>query len=221
MSIRAHLLALTILFLLAGCAVRPSVRRALVVSPHKASNVFRSKTGLPENIRRVAILPIPHSRADPNQAAGVDSLEPLFISELKKRNAFEVIQVSPEQLQTITGGSAWSADDRLPADFFERLSHATGCDAIIFVSLTSFHAYPPLHTGWKARLVDCKEHQTWWAVDEVFDAGSDPVAAAALAFANSEMNSPDSALDGAAVLRSPRRFGQYTANSIVSTLPGR
>ncbi|MEI6396144.1 MAG: hypothetical protein WCT12_34190, partial [Verrucomicrobiota bacterium] len=86
---------------------------------------------------------------------------------------------------------------------------------------TTFQPYPPLQVGWKVRLVDCEKHLTWWAVDEVFDAGSDSVAAAAVAFANSQLNPPDSAVDGAAVLRSPRRFGQYTASAIVSTLPGR
>jgi len=206
--------------LVAGCALTPSGRRT-TVSPYKPTNVSQPQAGLPESIRRVAILPIPRSRTDANQAAGADSLEPLFITELNKRNRFEVIPVSPEQLHALTGGSAWTADDRLPAEFFERLRQATGCDAVVFVSLTTFRAYPPLQAGWKARLVDCQQHLTWWAVDEVFDAGSDAVAVAAGAFAKSQLNSPDAALDGAVVLRSPRRFGQYSAYAIVSTLPGR
>jgi hypothetical protein len=192
-----------------------------MVSPYKPTNVSQPQAGLPESIRRVAVLPIPRSRTDANQASGADSLEPLLISELNKRNTFEVTPVSPEQLRALTGGSDWTADDRLPADFFERLRQATGCDAVLFVSLTTFRAYPPLQAGWKARLVDCQQHLTWWAVDEVFDAGSDAVAAAAGAFAKSQLNSPDAALDGAAILRSPRRFGQYTAYAIVSTLPRR
>jgi hypothetical protein len=218
---RALFLPATMAALLTGCAfMSPSVRRALA-TPYKPVNVSRLQATLPESIRRVALLPVPRSRADANQVAGVDSLEPLFLIELDKRHAFEVIPVSSERLRTLTGGGAWGADDRLPADFFERLRQVTGCDAVIFISLTTFQAYPPLQIGWKARLVDCQQRLTWWAVDEVFDAGSDAVAAAAIAFANSELNPPDSAVDGAAVLRSPRRFGQYTASAIVSTLPGR
>ena len=207
--------------LLAGCTfMSPSVRRALT-TPYKPVNVSQLQATLPESIRRVALLPVPRSRTDANQAAGVDSLETLFLIELNKRHAFEIIPISSERLLALTGGGAWGADDRLPTDFFERLRQATGCDAVMFISLTAFQAYPPLQIGWKARLVDCQQHLTWWAVDEVFDAGSDAVAAAAIAFANSELNPPDSAVDGPAVLRSPRRFGQYTASAIVGTLPGR
>ena len=207
--------------LLAGCSIMPhSVRRAYA-TPYQPANVARVQAGLPASMRRVALLPIPRSRVDANQAAGADSLEPLFLLELNKRHAFEVIPVSPDRLRAFTGGGAWGEDERLPADFFERLREATGCDAVIFISLTAFHAYPPLQIGWKARLVDCQQRTTWWAVDEVFDAGSDAVAAAAMAFAKSELNPPDSAVDEAAVLRSPGRFGRYTACAIVNTLPGR
>ena len=63
------------------------------------------------------------------------------------------------------------AEDRLPTDFFERLRQATGCYAVMFVSLTTFQAYPPLQVGWKARLVDCQQELPLVVVDEVFDAG--------------------------------------------------
>ena len=220
-SIRALFLAATMAVLPVGCSfMSPSVRRALT-TPYKPVNVSRLQATLPESIRRVALLPIPRNRADASQAAGADSLEPLFLIELNKCHAFEVIPVSPELAYALAGGSAWGADDRLPSNFLERLRQTTGCDAVIFLSLTTFQAYPPLQVGWKARLVDCQQRLSWWAVDEVFDAGSEPVAAAAIAFANSQLNPPDSAVDGPAVLRSPRRFGQYTAGAIVSTLPGR
>lgn len=206
--------------LLTGCnsLMPPSTRRALA-TPYKPTNVFR-EAGLPEAIRRVGFLPIPRSRTDANQAAGADSLEPIMLVEVNKQHRFEVVPVSAERLQALTGSGAWGTDDRLPADFFERVHEATGCDAVIFCSLTVFQAYPPLRVGWKSRLVDCQQHRTWWAVDEVFDAGSEAVAAATVDFANSELNPPDAAVDATAVLTSPRRFGQYTANAIVKTLPG-
>ena len=69
--------------------------------------------------------------------------------------------------------------------------------------------------------MDCQQHLTWWAVEQVFDAGSDTVASAAVAFAHGELNSPDSPADEEAVLRSPRRFGRYTVHAIVNTLPKR
>ena len=119
----------------------------------------------------------------------------------------------------MTGRESWTADDELPRDFFEKLHAATGCDAVLFVELTRFQPYPPLQIGWKARLVDCYEGQTWWAFDGVFDAGSTRVLAGAKAYARSHLNLPNVLLDGASVISSPGRFGQYTAHITARTLP--
>jgi hypothetical protein len=185
------------------------------------ANVYRRQTTLPMVIQRVAVLPVPQHRQDSDQAAGVEALEPVFLTELDKRRVFEIVPVSREDLRVITGGNSWSAEDRLPHEFFERLRQATGCDAVIFASLTTFQAYPPLRAGWKVRLVDCFQNQTWWAVDEVFDAGLKSTAAAAKAYARADLNPPSPLFDSTSVLYSPRRFGQFTANAVASTLPGR
>jgi hypothetical protein len=219
--IRALCLTVAVPALLAGCAAMPhSVRRAMT-KPYEPANVSVRQPGLPGAIRRVVLLPLPKSRDDANQAAGVDALAGVLLDQLRHRKLFELITISREDLQSLTGRPAWAAEEALPHDFFERLRQSTGCDGVIFASLTVYRAYPPLVTGWKARLVDCREHQTWWAVDEVFDAGADPVAVAAEAYAQSAMNLPNPLLDGAGVLQSPLRFGEYTANAIASTLPKR
>ena len=109
----------------------------------------------------------------------------------------------------------------MPNDFFERLSQSTGCDAVLFASLTVFEPYPPLRTGWKLRLVDCRQHLTWWAADETFDAGANSVAAAAEAYGRADLNPANPMLTDTGVLHSPSRFGQYTANALACTLPGR
>jgi hypothetical protein len=221
MSVRVFISLAAASALLAGCrAVPPSVRRTLA-TPYKPANLYVRQPRLPDAIRRVAVLPLPASRVDANQAAGAAMLGPVLFAELARRNAFEVIPVSTEQASQASGGSGWSADCALPNDFFDNLSRQTGCDAVLFTSLTVFQAYPPLRTGWKARLVDCRQHQTWWAVDEVFDAGSNPVAAAAEAFARDDMNLPDTLLTDSGVLQSPVRFGQYTANAVAGTIPAR
>jgi hypothetical protein len=192
-----------------------------MATPYKPSNTSVKQARMPDTIRRVALLPLPRSRADANQASGVSLLEPVFRAELQKRNVFEVIPVSPETAQELARGSSWSADAPLPPDFFERLHGLTACDAVVFVSLTAFRPYPPLQTGWKARLVDCRNHDTWWAVDEVFDAGSESVVAAAESYARADLNQPNPLLTDTGVLHSPLRFGQYTANAVAQTLPCR
>jgi hypothetical protein len=196
------------------------MRRALAV-PYKPANIYLREATLPPSLRRVAILPVPRSREDANQAAGAQLLEPIFIAEISKRNLFEVVRIPPESMQTPAEGNRWAAEDKLPQGFFERLHEATGCDAVIFVSLPTYQPYPPLRIGWKARLVDCGHQQTWWAVDEVFDGGANPVAAAAEAYARADLNLPDPLQADTGVLHSPRRFGLYTASAIAGTLPGR
>lgn len=207
--------------LLAGCrVVPPSVRRTLA-APYQPENVYVRQLVLPEGIRRVALLPIPQNHEDVLQSAGAELLEPVLKAELAKRNAFELIQVSPQTAAQAAQGDAWAAADPLPQDFFDRLSRATGCDAVIFASLTDFKPFPPLRTAWKMRLVDCRQHMTWWAVDETFDAGVLSVAVAAEAFARSSLNEPNPLLADTGVLHSPSRFGQYTANALAATLPHR
>jgi hypothetical protein len=199
----------------------PASTRRSFATPYKPANVAVRQATIPQTIRRVAVLPLPQSREDATQAAGASLLQPVLIAELTKRNLFEVIPVSLETIRSLTAGNGWLTDALLPPEFFERLRAVTDCDAVVFANLTVFRPYPPLQTGWKVRLVDCCEHQTWWAVDEVFDAGVESVAAAAESYARAGLNLPNPLLADTGVLHSPLRFGQYAANAIAQTLPGR
>jgi hypothetical protein len=221
MSVRLVCLACMLPVLLSGCSLMPaSVRRAMA-APYKPANVSVKQATMPASIRRVAVLPLPRVRGDDNQTAGASLLEPVFLAELQKRKVFEVIPISAETARELSRGDSWSADAALPPDFFDRLHKLTACDAVVFVSLTAFRPYPPLQTGWKARLVDCQNRDTWWAVDEVFDAGSESVVAAAETYARTELAQPNPLLTDTGVLHSPLRFGQYTANAVAHTLPSR
>jgi hypothetical protein len=221
MSIRALYLAALIPALATGCSVMPASMRRSLATPYKPANVSVRQATIPQTIRRVAVLPLPQSREDANQAAGASLLQPVLIAELTKRNLFEVIPISPETLRGLTAGNGWAVDAPLPPEFFKRLRRVTDCDAVVFASLTVFRPYPPLQTGWKVRLVDCYECQTWWAVDEVFDAGVEAVAAAAESYARVGLSLPNPLLADTGVLHSPLRFGQYAASAVAQTLPGR
>jgi hypothetical protein len=220
MTIRALYLA-ALIPALVGCSALPASTRRSLATPYKPTNVTVRQATLPQTIRRVAVLPLPQSREDDNQAAGASLLQPVFVAELTKRKLFEVIPVSLETLRGLTAGTGWSIDAPLPPELFERLHQLTDCDAVVFASLTVYRPYPPLQTGWKVRLVDCGEHQTWWAVDEVFDAGVESVAAGAERYARTALSLPNPLLADTGVLHSPLRFGQYAANAIAQTLPGR
>ena len=207
--------------LVTGCCLLPPTARRALATPYKPTNVYLREPLLPLSIRRVALLPIPESRDDAAQAEGAQDLDALLLEEISKRKVAEIVPLTAAQVRDLTGCQSWAAQDMLPHDFFERLRQGVGCDAVLFVSLTAFEPYPPLRLGWKARLVDCTQYQTWWALDEVFDAGSESVAAAADAYARNQLNLPNPLLSDTGVLESPRRFGQYTAYAVAQTLPCR
>src|SRR5580658_9162619 len=81
---------------------------------YKPSNIYRKDFALDPEVKRVAVLPM--TTLQPTEAfqAGVDSLQPLLHAELEKAKRFELIVVTPEQLQNWTGQRVWRADEELP-----------------------------------------------------------------------------------------------------------
>jgi hypothetical protein len=172
-------------------------------------------------VKRVAILPMTTLQSTEAFQAGVDSLQPLLHAELEKAERFEMIVVTPEQLQNWTGQRVWRADEQLPPDFFDRLRDETGCQGVLFDQLTRYQPYQPMAVGWKLTLVFNKEHQIYWAADTVFDAGDDAVANAARDYASGHIITQSPIPDPNAILSSPSRFGQYTLHELLATMPQR
>jgi hypothetical protein len=220
----ALLLWLICLLFLTSCA-SPRADVMIVAGPIAGGlNFHRTSERLPGDVRRVAVLPLTCDGARAVVAEGRDALEPVLRTELGKTRRFELVVVSPDTLRRLTGRNQWAADEALPADFFQALRAETGCDAVLFSRLTEFRPYPPLAVGWRLHLVDCRgaeEKEIWWAVDEVFDAGKDEVAAAAVRFHDQFAKSGQPFADTRTVLRSPRGFGQYAAATALGTMPWR
>src|ERR1039458_3473182 len=99
MTIRALYLVALIPALAAGWSVMPASMRRSLATPYAPANVSVRQPTMPQTIRRVAVLPLPQSREDANQAAGASLLQPVPIAELAKRNLFDIIPVSPETLR--------------------------------------------------------------------------------------------------------------------------
>lgn len=170
-------------------------------------------------MRRVAILPISCDETDPAKINGCETLEPLLVMELSKSQHFECVKLQPELLKKISSRPRWSATDRLPQDLLELIGKETGCDAVLFSELTHYRPYSPLVIGWNLKLVELKTRKVLWAVDETFDAGEPAVANGARRFQMDRQQANPVLADSRQVLSSPRLFGQYTARTIVATLP--
>jgi hypothetical protein len=206
----------------------------------KSQNVFAASPILPQDLKRVVVLPLARDESHVDLSSGCETLDPVLQAELVKTKRFEVVAASPEMLRTLTGRLAWTGAEILPADFFDSLQRAYDCDAVLFCQLTTFRAYASLAVGWRLKLVDARTQKIIWAADEIFDAGDPAVAKGAEQFQKQQQNihgetrsllktllnyadrQPPSALeDQWAILNSPRYFGQYSAVKLLQTLPTR
>ena len=195
--------------------------RADLYPAYKPDNIFLSGGKLPGDIKRVAVLPLSCDGRQTDLAAGCEALEPVLLEELIKTKHFEVIQISRDKLRRLTGRADWTGEDILPAGILNSLKMQSGCDAVLFSELTEFRAYPPLAIGWRLKLVDVRQKKTVWAGDEHFDAGNLAVISGARLYQKRGQVVLDDKTSGWLAVNSPRRFGQYSIDSILGTLPAR
>lgn len=225
------ILPIAAFMLSAGCASK-TIDPGLSGPFHKVGNFYLSGQKLPDDIRRVAMLPLVSAEENRVGAAGQRDLEPILYGEMTKGQLFEVILVRPSQLEQWTGRPRWLQSDELPADFLVRIKEETSCDAILFCQLSHFRSYPPLAIGWRLLLVKT-DGQLLWSLDELFDAGEPAVVNSMRRYivdnerSNAEFSREIRTRPGALWsqrvvglewLNSPRQFGRYTAHAVVQTL---
>ena len=187
----------------------------------QTDNTFKWSPDLPADLRRVAVLPLAWEGAQTDLSLGAETLGPFLLAELIKTKKFEVVNVSPHDLRSQTGRLSWTGEEILPADFFDSLQQAYGCDAVLFCQLTVFRAYVPLAVGWRMKLVEVRTGRILWAVDKVFDAEQGPALQQARRFHIAGFWAFHEPANDWRVENSPRQFGQYAIVQALSTLPNR
>jgi len=204
-----------------------------------ADYVFNASESLPVTLKRVLMLPLAHEDSPSELSSGCEMLAPVLEAELIKTKNFEVVAASPKDIQALSGQPTWSGAEILPPDFFGSLQRVYGCDAVLFCQLSTFHAYPPLVIGWRLKLVDLTTQKIIWATDVVYDAGDPAVSKSAEAYQKQQQGTskpstffrrvvtwlnrePEPATDDQwTILNSPRYFGEFTASTLLQTLPKR
>jgi hypothetical protein len=202
-----------------GC--RTKVLTDPIIGPnYQVSNVFRKEATLPAQIRRVAVLPLSYREGSALLVSGKDSLASVLSSELTKAGRFEALFVDPAQLKQWTGREHWDAYEALPPSLFKLLAEKTGADAVLFPTLAEYKPYPPIMIGWRMKLVG-NDTDILWAVDQMFDASELAVSNAARRYDRDHVRSSPVLEDSRSILLSPTRFGQYTLDAVLETLPNR
>ncbi len=213
--------------LLAGCESVALVRGEHIKGPdYQPANFHQLPTGLPEKIRRVAVLPLVAAARGAQAEAGTETMQAVLVAELVRAGNFEIVVVSADELTHATGRAQWTAEEQLPPALLQRLRGRLGCDAVLFSRLTEYRAYPPLAVGWSFKLVECPAKpgaapRILWAAEAVFDAGNPAVVNSARRYYLSELKMAGPLADSQAVLHTPRRFAQYTLHALALTLPPR
>lgn len=204
---------------LTGCKT-PLLKDSISGPNYQVRNVFRKHPYLPVNVRRVAALPMSYKEATADLVAGKESLEPVFHMELTKASRFETVLVQPTQLKQWTGREQWDAYEELPPRLFKLLAEKTGAEAVLFSSLVQYKAYPPIVIGWRMKLVQ-NNADILWAVEEMFDAAEESVSNAARRYDRAHVRNNPVLEDSRSILLAPTRFGHYTLQAVLETLPTR
>lgn len=185
----------------------------------RADNIFAAHGKLSAKILRVAVLPLATENTVGELPEGCAALTPVVWDQAVKSKRFEAVTINADKLRVATGRSAWTGGEVLPADFYDYLRREYACDAVLFGEVTAYRAYAPLAVGWRFKLVDTHTGQVIWAADEIFDAADKKVAKAAQRFEHPKPRLPFMESEDWAVLNSPRRFGSYSAATLLATLP--
>jgi len=214
--------ALTLLSLaLAGCSILPKIDGTLNGPFYTPSNV-KAVAKIPADIRRVIILPVSGGPALTEQT--LLKLDAVCLSELTRTARFEVVPLSRDDLAKITGTRQISSVEKLPAVLVDKLFNiynTYGADAVLFVDVTAYSAYPPLLIGLRTKLAKVTDGEIIWATDNVFAAAEPPVANSARRHAEGLGTDRGSTDLSHTILQNPQRFAGYAAAATFLTLPTR
>jgi len=190
--------------------------------PYEPANFAATRTHLAPELVNVAVMP---PEVQPGTATGYDPtlrlLQQVHQSELMKTRAFGVRLIRPDMLKPLLGRQHVRANQPMPEALFQVLREQLDCQAVLFSQLTTLRTMAPMKMGWHMKLIDTDTLETIWEIDEIFDAGNIHVAAAAEDYYETQLSAAFRKPDAELVLASPRLFGQYTLDSVFSTLPPR
>jgi hypothetical protein len=207
---------------LAGCSsVLPKTDSAVAGPFYVPSNV-KAVAKIPAEVRRVIVLPVAGGPALAEET--LLSLDAVCQAALTRTGKFEVVPLSRDKLAEITGNRQISSVDKLPAVLIDKLFNiynAYGADAVLFIDVTTYSAYPPLLLGLRTKLARVTDGEIIWAADNVFAAAEPAVANSARHHALAL--GADHGLSDLShtILQNPQRFAGYVAAATFLTLPPR
>jgi hypothetical protein len=179
---------------------------------------FRGDARLPDDVHRVAVLPVHGGTVARTETAA--AMDAVLLTALQRQTRFEVVFVTREECRRLFGAYDFSSVAALPHGFLEKLATHYAVDAVLFTDLTVYKAYRPLALGFRAKLAGVRDVRLVWAFDEIFSADDPRIRNSVRHFyRRSDRGAPSDPMT--TVLQSPARFGAVAADLMFRTLPPR
>lgn len=205
MTVRLFKLAVFVLagFGFAGCT-----------QPQPGPNCYVAPPEVLANIKRVVLIELTQNPFDPSIARPMtDSL----FQSIQSRRLFQI-----DLLQS--NDPVYS---RLPVDKtepftleeLELFGKYLDCDAILVGKVTRYQSYPKMLVGLYLRLIDIRQGQLAWAINDIWDTRDKSLEERIQIAFDSKIRSGYEPLKWKLVLQSPQAFQKFIADDVASTVP--
>lgn len=205
--------------LISGCHYRTT-------SAPKADCYYLNPAKDLRTIGRVAIVELGNNSSYPQ--ISVDVTEALFTASQKKQlfGLTVVHQDDPAwrslQLDLDSGPPTQNNTFGAPSTYtLEQLSaiHETlRCDAVLIGTVTEYQPYPRMAVGLRMKLVDLRDGQLLWALEQVWDSADKTIERRIRDYFQSQMRSGFAPMRERLVVVSPLRFIKFVAYEVAETL---
>jgi len=166
-------------------------------------------------IGRVAIVELDNNSSYPE--VSLDVTEALF-QALQKKQLFGLTVVSQTDPQWRSLQFDIDSTYGLEQLVAVRNALKMRCDAVLIGTITGFQPYPHIAMGLRLKLVDLRDGQLLWALEQVWD-GADKVTEYRIKnYFRSQMRSAAAPLNEAMVTVSSRKFFKFVAYEVAETL---
>jgi hypothetical protein len=183
-------------------------KEPLVVSYHKSEDLHKS------NIRRVIIIPFAY---ESDREEVVREVTESIALELQKTGEFDVVFPHENIGLFLEGRHLWNKGS-INGEILTEARRRFSADAIISGAITHYKFYKPLVLGLKLGMINTDTGALLWSFDGVFDSNETKVTEMAKRYFEQSSQKGQSIFGWEITLLSMRKYTQFVANQVVSTL---
>ena len=164
-------------------------------------------------VGRVALVELNNPTGHPDVAR--DVTDSLFM-ELQKRQRFSLIKVS--QADPVWRNLQLDPDASFKPQQLLELQKTLACDAILTGMITEYQAYPHMSVGIRLRMIDLRDGQLIWAVEQVWDSSDRNTEARIKDYVSLQTRTGQQRVRQELIVISPLNFFKFVAFEMAQTL---